>query len=120
MKFILFIVTLISLYFVYAKLTYVEEEPYTEAQYLAEYGPKDKKIEVEQPSIILLSRPGCGYCTKAKNLLDSRGVKYTQYNVQTSKKGRTLFKKYKGRGVPLIINGSQVIRGYNAQEISKL
>lgn len=120
MKYVLILFTFVALYLVYGKITHVEEEPYTEAQYLAEYGPKAKKVEVKKSSIILLSRPGCGYCTLAKKLLDSKGVEYTQYNVQTSQKGRALYKKYKGTGVPLILNGSKVIRGYNEYEISKL
>jgi len=121
MKYILLLITLIILYLVYSKITYIEEEPYTHAQYLAEYGPKAKKEKVKtKTTVILLSRPGCGYCTLAKKLLDSNGVKYQQYNIRTSKKGQSLFKKYKGTGVPLVINGSQIIRGYDEYQLSKL
>lgn len=109
-------------YLVYAKITHVEEESYTEAQYLAEYGNKNLQTQEEkkQKKVILLSRPGCGWCTKAKKLLDAKGIKFTQYNIRKSKIGGDLYKKYKGTGVPLIINGDQVIRGYNKNTISSI
>ncbi|MDF1879894.1 glutaredoxin family protein [Sulfurimonas sp. MAG313] len=121
MKFFLFFIGLVLLYLVYTKMTKVDEIPYTEAQYLAEYGPTNtKKLKIQNDLVILLSRPGCGYCTQAKRLLRSKGIKFIEYNVRTSKEGRALFEKYQGTGVPLIIKGPLVIRGYNEQKISKL
>jgi len=67
----------------------------------------------EQKKIILISRPHCGACTKAKQFLDLREVKYTQYDVKRSKKGKRLFKKHKGRGVPMIIIGKEIIHGFD-------
>ena len=66
--------------------------------------------------IILLSRPGCSYCVKAKHLLDSTGNRYKEYNVKKSK-GAKLYKKYNGNGVPVIVIGDKVIKGFNASSI---
>ncbi|WP_273718957.1 MULTISPECIES: glutaredoxin 3 [Bartonella] len=34
--------------------------------------------------IIIYTRPGCPYCTKARDLLDKKGVKYTDIDASTS------------------------------------
>jgi len=70
-----------------------------------------------QEKVILLSRPGCGYCVKAKKFMNEQGISYSEYNIFTSTKGRSLYKRYHGTGVPLIIIGNEVIRGYSASAI---
>jgi glutaredoxin 3 len=32
-------------------------------------------------NIEIYTRPGCGYCTNAKRLLDSKSLSYTEYDV---------------------------------------
>ncbi len=66
--------------------------------------------------IVLLSRPGCPYCVKTKAVLKSRGVAYKEYNIQESY-GASLFKKHKGTGVPILIVGNKVLRGFSKQAI---
>ena len=70
-----------------------------------------------QEKAILLSRPGCGYCVKAKNFMKAEGIRFTEYNIHTSNKGKALYKKHQGSGVPLIIIGDEVIRGYSKSAI---
>jgi len=121
MKFVLFSIVAVLLYLVYAKIAHVEEEPYTEAQYLAEYRAQNlQEQEKKRQEVILLSRPGCGWCTKAKELLHTKEIIFTEYNIRTSKTGQDLYKKHKGTGVPLILNGDKVIRGYNKNAISRI
>ncbi len=72
---------------------------------------KKKSVSKE---IILLSRPGCSFCVKAKRFLDARGSEYREYNVNSGK-GKTLFKQNGGRGVPIVIIDGKVIKGYSTQ-----
>ena len=67
--------------------------------------------------VILLSRPGCGYCVKAKDFMRSQGISFTEYNIHSSSKGKSLFAKHNGSGIPLIIIGDEVIRGYSTAAI---
>ncbi len=67
--------------------------------------------------VIVLSRPGCPWCTKTKEFLKSKHISYTEYNVQTSSRGKALFKKHNGSGVPLVIVGDTVLRGYDPDGI---
>ena len=66
--------------------------------------------------IILLSRPGCAWCLKAKQLLQSSGNAYSEYNIMQSQ-GKRLFQKYNGTGVPVIIIDEKVIKGFNKNAI---
>jgi len=67
--------------------------------------------------IILLSMSGCSYCKKAKALLNNSGKSYRELNIKNSR-GASLYKKYNGTGVPMIIiDGKKVIRGYSKEEI---
>ena len=73
----------------------------------------------EHKKVILISRKNCTACTKAKEFLDTQGIRYMQYDVKGSKKGKRLFKKYKGKGVPMIIIGKEVIHGFDGNAIIK-
>lgn len=59
----------------------------------------------------------CGYCKALEKDLKKEGIAYTRYNVETSAKGKRMWKKL-GGGVPFSrVNGSQIIRGYALAKI---
>ena len=56
----------------------------------------------------------CGYCKKAKAYLAKRRVPFEELDVETSDRGRNEFAQLGGRGVPLILVGSQRMDGFDA------
>ena len=56
----------------------------------------------------------CGYCKKAKAHLAARGVPYREIDVEASDSGRREFSELRGRGVPVILVGSQRMDGFDA------
>ncbi len=78
---------------------------------------KTKSHHPAQHNIIILTRPGCGYCVKTKDYLDARGVTYKEHNIKQSAEGAQLFSKHHGTGVPLTIINGRVVRGYNPEAI---
>jgi len=106
---------------------YLEERIKSEKSYQKLYGvdissrsyqASSSSTHHKRPSkVILLSRPGCGYCVKAKDFMRSRGIGFTEYNILSSSKGKRLFNKHRGTGVPLIIIGDQVIKGFSTSAI---
>jgi len=68
--------------------------------------------------ITVYSTPSCSYCTMAKNYLDSKGIKYTDYDVsRDQKRGEEMVKKSGQMGVPVLdINGS-IIVGFDKNKI---
>jgi glutaredoxin len=56
----------------------------------------------------------CGFCKKAKNQLAARGVPFREIDVEASDSGRREFAALGGRGVPVILVGSQRMDGFDA------
>jgi len=111
----------------YGRCDYLEKRIASEKGYEKRYGrdisshsyvqKKGLSSHPRQKEVIILSRPGCGYCVKAKAFMEAQGVRFSEYNILTSSRGKSLFKKHQGSGVPLIIIGDEVIRGYSESSI---
>ena len=103
---------------------YLEKRIQSEKGYQKLYGIDISSSPVQgesyykrQKQVILLSRSGCGWCTKLKKFMKSKNIHYKEYNIHKSTKGSQLFKKYHGTGLPMTIIGQQVIRGYAPDSI---
>ncbi len=76
-----------------------------------DYGPREVKI---------LSTTWCGVCKKAKDYLASKGIYFSEYDVETSEIGRQEFKRLEGKGVPIILVGKQRMVGFSATKLDKM
>ena len=63
-------------------------------------------------TIITRSSPPCAYCDKAKALLDSKGIDYTEYDLSANEGSIELFKILGYKTIPIITQGDRVIGGY--------
>ena len=65
--------------------------------------------------IEIYSKDFCGYCDMAKNLMESRGMEYTEYKIGSAGVTReTLLERVPtARTVPQIIINDEVIGGWN-------
>jgi mycoredoxin len=70
--------------------------------------------------VILYATDWCGYCKKARELFEKHNISYYEYDIEKSSEGREQYKRLGGRGVPVILIGGEVIKGYNASKILKL
>jgi glutaredoxin len=68
--------------------------------------------------VVLYTTQRCGYCRRAKQYLDGRNIAYTEYDVETTDRGRRDFKKLNGQGVPVILVGDQRMNGYNEERLA--
>ncbi len=62
----------------------------------------------------------CGYCKRAKAHLAAKGVPYDELDVETSERGRSEFAQLSGRGVPVILVGSQRMDGFDANGLDAM
>ena len=62
----------------------------------------------------------CGYCKRAKAHLAAKGVAYDEMDVETSERGRSEFAQLGGRGVPVILVGSQRMDGFDASGLDAM
>ena len=70
--------------------------------------------------VILYTTQHCGYCRKAKQFLNRKNVSYTEYDIETSKKGKLDFKKLNGKGVPVILVGNQRMNGFTEERMASM
>lgn len=63
--------------------------------------------------VVMYSAVWCGVCKKAKQYFDSNNVNYSEYDIDTSSKGKRDFKRMGGKGVPIILVGEKRLNGFS-------
>jgi glutaredoxin len=67
--------------------------------------------------VVLYSTTTCPYCTKVRELFAQQGVKFTEYQIDTSKAAAADFQSRGGLYVPLLYIGEREIAGFREQAI---
>jgi glutaredoxin 3 len=65
------------------------------------------------PEVVIYTKFGCGYCFRAKRLLDDKGVQYTEHDITMGgpKRDEMLAKAPMARTVPQIFIGETYVGG---------
>jgi glutaredoxin 3 len=68
---------------------------------------------VSQPKVEIYTKMFCGYCYRAKRLLDSKGVEYTEHDITLGgpKRAEMLERKPDARTVPQIFIDGRAVGG---------
>jgi glutaredoxin-like YruB-family protein len=74
-------------------------------------------VSADGAKVVIYSTDWCGYCRKAKAFFREQGIAYVDYDIEKDAEARREFERLEGRGVPLIVIGNEVIRGYDEQAI---
>lgn len=74
----------------------------------------------EQPEVVLYSTSWCGYCKMARDFFAANGIRYTERDIEQSSAALQEHKKLGGRGVPLIVVGDGVVKGWNEQALRQM
>jgi glutaredoxin len=70
-----------------------------------------------QAKVVMYATDWCGYCKQTRRFLDSKGIPYTEYDIEKSAEGRKAYEALGGRGIPLIDVNGTLIRGFSPDEI---
>lgn len=70
--------------------------------------------------VILYATSWCGYCVKARKLLEENNVEYFEYDIEKSTEGKRQHKALGGSGIPVLLINGETIKGYNPELILKL
>jgi glutaredoxin len=70
--------------------------------------------------VVLYSTEWCGYCAKAKHYFKSKGIRFTEYDIEKSDKGRRQYQKMGATGVPVILVGNQRMNGFSEAGFEKI
>ena len=66
-----------------------------------------------QPEVVLYATSWCGYCAAARRFFQEHGIAYVERDVERSSEDAATLERLGGVGVPLIVVGEDVIKGYD-------
>ena len=73
-----------------------------------------------QPEVVLYGTSWCPYCAKAREFLRTRGIEFTDYDVEHNAAAAKGFRQLGGGGVPLVVIGDEVLHGYRPDQMKEL
>ena len=73
-----------------------------------------------EKTVQLLVASWCVRCKDMEELLKQQKVIYQRYDVETDQKGRELYGSLGGGGVPILIAGNKLIRGYDRLQVLEM
>jgi len=68
----------------------------------------------------MFSTEWCGVCKKAKKYFRENGIRYKDYDIEKSSKGRKLYDDMGATGVPVILVGKKRMNGFSASKFERL
>jgi len=77
-------------------------------------------LPTKKPRVVMYSTTWCGVCKKAKRWLQAKKVKFREYDIEKSDKGKRDYKRLKGRGVPIIMVGKQRMNGFSSSRMTQM
>jgi mycoredoxin len=104
------IIIVITLLFIYQKQEGISAFLFTPTDYSAAH----------DVDVLMYGTSWCGYCAKARKLLDDHDITYFEYDIESSREGSSQYKDLGGRGVPVFQIGGKVLKGYNPARILQL
>lgn len=82
--------------------------------------PPPDYAAVHDGKVILYATSWCGYCQKARELLEENHIPYVEYDIEKSAEGNTQYQTLGGRGIPVLLINGEVVKGYNPDKILSL
>jgi glutaredoxin len=70
--------------------------------------------------VVMYATSWCPYCAKARAHFARKGIAYVEHDIEKSAAANAEFKRLGGRGVPLILVGTEKMRGYSEQGLDAL
>jgi len=75
---------------------------------------------VSRPEIKMFATDWCPHCRRAQAFLARQGIGYTHIDVEKSEAGRAEYRGLGGRGVPLIMVGTQRMTGFSEEGLAQM
>jgi glutaredoxin-like YruB-family protein len=79
--------------------------------------PEASKKERFSGTVEIYVTDWCGYCRQAQSYMKSKGIPYVAYDIEKDKSANQRHKELGGRGVPLIVIGSNRMSGFSAKQL---
>ena len=70
--------------------------------------------------VVMYSASWCGVCKKARRYFKEKGIRFTEYDIEKSEKGRRDYRKLEAEGVPVILVGKKRMNGFTIEGFETL
>jgi mycoredoxin len=70
--------------------------------------------------VVLYATSWCGYCARARDLMNANGIEFVEYDIEKSEEGREQYNRLGGRGIPVLVIKGEVIFGFDESRILAL
>jgi glutaredoxin len=70
--------------------------------------------------VTMYSTDWCPYCRKARDYFARNGVRYSELDIEKSPAAKAEYDRLGGRGVPLILVGSQRMSGFGEERLAQM
>lgn len=81
---------------------------------------REQKNIAKSKNVVMYSTQSCGYCKKAKAYFSSKGIKFTERDINNDPSARKQWEKLNGTGVPLILVGKSKMSGFSQSRFEQL
>jgi len=68
------------------------------------------------PQVVMYSTDWCGYCRKARKHFRANNIDFRELDIEKNSRANQEYKKLGGNGVPLIVVGTKLLRGFSADQ----
>jgi glutaredoxin len=81
------------------------------------FNPPEDLAAYQKEEVVLFATAWCGYCEKTRKFFHASNITFREVDIEKSIEGRKQYEALGGRGVPLIVAGGKLIRGYDPRAI---
>ncbi len=73
-----------------------------------------------KPVVKMYATDWCPYCKQARDYFARNGIPYTELDIEKSEAARAEHKSIGGRGIPVILVGSERMNGFSEQRMAQM
>lgn len=73
-----------------------------------------------KPAVKMYATDWCPYCKQARDYFARNGIPYTELDIEKSEAARAEHKRIGGRGIPVILVGSERMNGFSEQRMAQM
>lgn len=79
-----------------------------------------RQEQAEKRKVVMFATSWCSYCRRARAYFQKNGIVYTEYDIEENRLAKQEYDRLNGRGVPLIIVGEQIMRGFSVDHFDRI
>jgi glutaredoxin len=70
--------------------------------------------------VVMYSASWCRVCKQARRYFEENGIRFAEYDVETSEQGKSGFQELGAKGVPVILVGNRRMNGFSIDGFERL